>query len=110
VSWTADFTDALLVLKRAGWGFEQAWEDAAGRYPPKLRELGGASVASSLFELERGDSTLGWFKGACRDAWVNAPAPDGSRSRLHLLPGLVSALGVRDESESARKVGMRRAA
>jgi hypothetical protein len=110
VSWTADFTDALLVLKRAGWGFEQAWEEAAAGYPPRLRELGGREAAASLFELERGDSMLAWFKGACRDAWFNAPAVGGGRSRLHLLPGLVSALGVRDESSSARKAGLGRAA
>jgi hypothetical protein len=110
VGWVGVFTDELLALKRAGWEFESAWENAAGRYPPRLRELGGREAASSLFELERGDSMLAWFKAACRDAWFNAPAVGGGRSRLHLLPGLVSALGVRDESESARKVEMRRAA
>jgi hypothetical protein len=110
VSWVTVFTDELLALKRDGASFEQAWELAAGKYPPKLRDLGGREAASSLFELERGDSMLAWFKAACRDAWFNAPAVGGGRSRLHLLPGLVSALGVRDESESARKVGLRRAA
>jgi hypothetical protein len=110
VSWVAVFTDELLALKRAGWTFDAAWKQAAKDHPPRLRELGGREAAASLFELQRGDSTLAWFKGACRDAWFNAPAVGGGRSRLHLLPGLVSALGVRDESESARKVGLRRAA
>jgi hypothetical protein len=103
VGWVGVFTDEMLALKRAGWTFDAAWKQAAKDHPPRLRELGGREAASSLFELERGDSMLAWFEAACRDAWFNAPAVGGGRSRLHLLPGLVTALGVRDESSSARK-------
>lgn len=110
MSWVGVFTDELLELKRSGAEFEQAWEIAAGHHPPRLRELGGGGGAAvSLFELEARDSTLAWFKGACWDAWTGAPAAHGGRSRLHLLPGLMGAVGF-DDSRSARRTGSYRAA
>jgi hypothetical protein len=107
--WSRDFTDELLALKRAGTTFDHAWKIAAGKHPPAPQELGGGGFATSLLELERGDSAVAWFKQACREAWENAPARSGGPSRLHLLPGLVGAIGSRDESRPARRIGSRAA-
>ena len=101
MSWASAFTDELLALKHRGFEFDNAYEMAATLWPISPRELGG--FPQRLTDPNPED----WWREVCRSAWTDAPASDGRRSRLYLLPGLVGMIGGSDESSAARRVSRR---
>jgi hypothetical protein len=101
--WSRDFTDTLLALKRGGRTFEQAYKAARQRHGVDAGVIGGVPKRLTDPDPEA------WWRDVCREAWENAPARSGGPSRLHLLPGLMGAIGYRDESRPARRIGSRAA-
>lgn len=93
-SWTGEVVDALCESKRCGLDFEAAWELAIRRHPPRLHELGVGRAREDAQERlwdQSGWRELEWWRGVCEAAYVDAPAADGSPSRLC---GLRSALEI----------------
>jgi hypothetical protein len=108
--WARVFTDAMLEQKRAGASFDRAWERAVAEHGVRVREIGGgtgtlserATLEDDARVSQRAGAAERWWRGVCRAAWENAPAPGGGPSRLYLLPGLTEFVSAPDESAPAR--------
>lgn len=104
--------DEMAQMKRDGLPFDQAWAVANSRHRYRPVELGirGSMVeAANLFEQPEYEA-LEWWRGVCERAYNDAPAPDGSPSKLRGLRAALENGFSFDEGRAARKVPGRRAA
>ena len=93
-SWTSRFVGSLCESKRDGLPFDAAFALAKHRHPPRLHELGVSRVGSDkLFDLDPLElspaQAMEWWREVCEAAYHDAPAPDGTPSRMR---GLRAAL------------------
>jgi hypothetical protein len=89
--WVEEVVEALAECRRDRLPFNAAWTHVIQRHPPRLRELGISGVlADSLFD-QSGAQALEWFRGVCESAYDDAPALDGSPSRLRGLHAALEA-------------------
>lgn len=105
--WVSEVTDFLVEQKRDGAEFGDAWTAATFAYPPRLHELGVRAVRESLLD-QQSAVALEWFRGVCQAAYCDAPAADGSPSRLRGLSAALESVPS-DERLVARVPGHGRA-
>lgn len=94
--WVAAVVEDLAAAKRAGTDFDSAWRAAMTGQPPRLAELGVPRTQVDTLLDQTAASGLGWFRGVCEAAWVDAPSLMGGPSKLR---GLRAALETGDVSE-----------
>lgn len=85
-AWSSEITNHLVLLKRQGVPFEDAWQLALKAVPPRGSEFRGMPQAMNLIDAAAEPDMVTFTRTACEDAWHGRrPALKGlSRSILDL--------------------------
>lgn len=81
--WNARVVEHLVMLKRQGLGFDDAWLMAMRAHPPRGRDC-GPERPTLLDDPRESESLVAFHRRACSDAWF------GRRPELkHFHPSLL---------------------